>query len=296
MQRQKQSVQYPKYVYLIPQGGFNDILYNINRLLEYCKKYNRILLIDTTNTHYKINFSDYFSFPNKRVICDKNKIIEICNNNHTIYPDFLHNNIQPLLTGVCVIDFMPGSYHDNGSYNNKLITLPRKAILKTIIVYSSWGSYFSGYPLFQQMTICDAIKTECKKRHDLLQKPYLCIQVRNTDYKCDYQKVYTDNKVLIHSYNNIYLATDDKSVIDFYKLQNLPIINFTTFPDGNSENLHDSNVNSHTKIIDLICDVYLIAMSGKLLSNSSGGFIKFVTECFNNKGNIINQFNHTLSV
>ncbi len=50
------------YVYLIPKGGFNDILCVINKALLYCQKYNRTLLIDTINSHYKINFSDYFYF------------------------------------------------------------------------------------------------------------------------------------------------------------------------------------------------------------------------------------------
>jgi hypothetical protein len=34
------------YVYLEPQGGFNDVMVLVNIVLDYCNKYNRILLIN----------------------------------------------------------------------------------------------------------------------------------------------------------------------------------------------------------------------------------------------------------
>ena len=43
------------YVYLLPQGGFNDMLCVIERTLEYCKKYKKTLLLDTVNSVYNIN-------------------------------------------------------------------------------------------------------------------------------------------------------------------------------------------------------------------------------------------------
>jgi len=56
-----------KYFSLIPAGGFNDILSQIYFSIEYCIKFKRILLINTVNTDYHINFSDYFTInlPNK---------------------------------------------------------------------------------------------------------------------------------------------------------------------------------------------------------------------------------------
>ena len=280
-----------KYVYLIPQGGLNDILSVINRMLKYCKTFNRILLVDTTNTHYKINLANYFGFPNiNNIICDKNKIIEICNNTklrHTIYPACLNNTIQPLLSG----KNMPKlSYKKYYTYDNVLLTLPYEARPETIIFHSEAGGG-DGYLLFQQMSIKPFIKIECKKRYDLVQKPYLCIQVRNTDYKSNYKQIYDNNRDLIHLYHTIYLATDDKSTIEYYKTKYLPFINFTTFPIKDYHNLHQSDVDSHTKIIDLICDIYMISMSDKLLSNSIGGFIHLVRKCFNNKDKIGKQYN-----
>lgn len=71
------------YVYFEPQGGFNDILTCLKEQLEYCKRHNRILLVNGMRTCYKINFSDYFDFSEeyKNIsILDTEKIKNICIN------------------------------------------------------------------------------------------------------------------------------------------------------------------------------------------------------------------------
>ena len=60
------------YVYLQPQGGFNDILSVIETTLIYCMKHKRKLLLDTFNTTYRINFINYFSFKHSCIIEDIN--------------------------------------------------------------------------------------------------------------------------------------------------------------------------------------------------------------------------------
>lgn len=57
-----------RYLYLLPDGGFNDILSRIHICMKYCHKYNRILLINTKYTCYNINFSDYFTINNPNII------------------------------------------------------------------------------------------------------------------------------------------------------------------------------------------------------------------------------------
>jgi hypothetical protein len=53
-----------KYVYLVPKGGLNDMLTCIYLTVEYCRKTNRILMIDTRKSCYKFCFDDYFYFKN----------------------------------------------------------------------------------------------------------------------------------------------------------------------------------------------------------------------------------------
>jgi hypothetical protein len=234
-----------------------------------------------------MNYADYFEFPFDNVICDSTKFMEICNNpNCTVYPTGLNNNILDLINGTCLAQHVGGG---NYTFNGHVTRLPQHVCEETIIVFSTFGGG-NGYPLFNQLRINNYIKNECKKRYDLLQPPYLCIQVRNTDYKCDYQSFYNENKTLIHSFNEIYIATDDINVLEFYKKSSLNIKNFTTFPEGSYDSLHNSNLSAQLKMIDLMCDIYIIAMSDTLLSNSAGCFINLVRNCFNNKQHMLQQF------
>jgi hypothetical protein len=269
------------YVYLIPKGGFNDILCVIYKALEYCKKYNRILLIDTVNSHYKINFSDYFYLKNYDTITNINKIREICQSVETAYPEGIKKDLINIVNGKYKLPF-PYSYH------NTEFKLPDEIRNENIIVHCTCGGG-DGYKLFENLEVKPIIRKICYERYNQLTKPYLCLQVRNTDYTCDYEKLYNENKNIIESYKCVYLATDDKNMINYFKSKKINVINFTTFREDKG-NLHTSNINPHTKILDLMADIYIIAMSDKLISNSIGGFIKLVQKCHQNKKEIIKKF------
>lgn len=161
---------------------------------------------------------------------------------------------------------------------------------ETIIVHSACGGGH-GYVLFKELLFSINVKNICKERYNRLTKPYLCIQIRNTDYKCDYISYFEENKSTIYSFKEIYIATDDKKALEFYRNEGLTIQNFTTFPE-NAEygNLHGSNVDAHIKFIDMLCDIYISGMSDKLLSNSNGGFINLIRDINVAKRGLITQF------
>jgi hypothetical protein len=274
------------YLYLAPQGGFNDILARIQYEIEYCKRNNRILLVDTTKGCYKINFSDFFYLMNIpiKVITDINVIRKIiADTSLTIYP---HSIIDRKLDNWNFIWNPSGIY----TLNQTLLTLPTDVCIDNIIIHSRCGGG-NTISLFKNLFFNQRVIHHVKNEFIKLPKKYLCIQIRNTDYKCDYESLYESNKELIHSYKTIYVATDDKASIDFFKLKKLNVINFTEFPEICEHNLHDSAMSSDTKIKNLICDIYIIAMADELLSNSKGGFINLVRNIRNDMSTIDNKFN-----
>lgn len=275
------------YVYLQPKGGFNDILCRILYTLTYCIKYKRKLLIDGLSTVYKINLSDYLSFEDNNIICDMDKIKRICKNVKSIHPIELKNEINDIINHK--IQFTYGT-SSSFKLNDIFLKLPNKNLTEQLIIVSYCGGG-NGYKLFQKIKFKQNIKDICNQRYELLQKPYLSIQVRNTDIKCNYKKIYDDNIDLIKSYDNIYLATDDINVLNYYKELIPNINNFTTYPNDICKNLHCSNIDPNTKFFDLLSDIYIISRSDKLISNSNGGFIELVYSCKNDINNIIKQFN-----
>jgi hypothetical protein len=277
------------YVYLELRGGFNDILTSINKANDYCKKTNRTLLVNGKNTIYNVNFSDYFTFDDPNIICDSDLIENICKQNISVYPEILSNKMSNILNNKTRFDYNRNSLYY--SYNNILLDFPDEDNNYNLIIIVTQGDGGYSYNIFKLLIFKPIIINECKRRYSLLKKPYLSIHIRNTDYKCDYKKYYEDNISLIKSFNEIYLATDDKQALNFYKENKLPIINFTTFPNNNWYcSLHTSNIESNIKFIDLFCDIYIVSLSKELLTNSKGGFIDLLRNCFDDKTKIIKQF------
>jgi hypothetical protein len=263
------------YVYLDPKGGFNDILTSIGTLLEYCKIYNRILLVNGMATCYKVNFSDYFDFSGEYkniIILDTEKIKDICTNpNYKIYP----NEFQDKM-----LDFVEGKQNftysaDTSGYfilENIILALPKDNVAEDIVVVSKYGGA-DGYKVFKEIIFHPRVVDIFYERYNKLNKPYLCIHIRNTDYKCDYITFFSENEKQIRSFNEIYIATDDVNAINFYINNGLQVKNFTTFSEKEECNLHSSSVDSHTKFIDMICDLLIVSHSHTIMSNSKGFYI-----------------------
>lgn len=266
-------------------GGFNDQMCRIQRGIEYCRKTKRTLLIDTTKSCYNINFSDYFYFKNPSIpiITDMNIIQKIVKNESlTVYPNIKNRDITSWK-----LNCTSSGIRELEKF---LLNLPEGNCDENIILYSSCGGG-NGLTIFKELffkqNIIDHVKSEVSK----LPKKYLCIQIRNTDRSCDYKGLYETNKSLVHSYDTIYIATDDKTSIDFFKSKGLNIVNFTEFPSETIPNLHYSNISGDTKIKNLITDIYIISMADKLLSNSVGGFIQLVKEIRGDIPMLLAKFN-----
>jgi len=305
-----------KYIYLeTNDGGFNDILCVINCIKIYCKNNGKILLLNTLNSCYKINFSDFCHIDCEYVITDLDKIRNILTSNDlSIYPNILNiNDIKNILDN----NFVYSLRNNEGfcfQYNDQYIPLklPNFYTNENItIVITDLGSLLGndnfkhfdvrnnyGFELFKTLKFKPYLIEHVKNCYSKIEKPYNTLQIRNTDINCNYEDLYNANKDYIHKYNNIYIATDDKSCLDFFRTKGLNVINFTTFPDtyenvsyGISQcNLHYSKINSKTKIMDLITDIVLLSMSEQIFSNSIGGFISLVRKCHQSSSEIKNQF------
>lgn len=282
-----------KYLLVVPQGGFNDCLCSILRAVNnYCKKYNRTLLLHMSGSMYRINFSDFFDvLPSIgcNIIYDLNIIKKLLiNNNYSVYPNCLSNLLENILNNNFKFHYKVGT--PIFTYNEVSLSLPNSEVNEDVIIYSACGSG-NGYNIFRHLIFKYEIKEQCRQRIALLSdNNYLCIQVRNTDYKCDYTKLYDDNITLINSFNSIYIATDDKCVVDFFKTKHSNVFNFTQFPpESKYRSLHESKIDPIVKMNDIVCDIFIAANSKQLLSNSNGGFIRLMRECFNNKDFIMKK-------
>ena len=280
------------FVYFQPQCGFNDILTSVGYVLNYCIQFKRILLLDTVNSIYKINFSDYFIFRHPLIIYDFESIKKILSDHSiSIFPSELNGKMEDVLNSKIKFKWTQTGYLIEDT-NTQLI-LPNYKIESNVIIFTSVGGGNAINIFHNYIVLKPVITNFCLENHKKLKSPYLCIQIRNTDYKCDYKKLYDENKELIHSYETIYIATDDVKSIQFFKDNGLNVYNFTTFPEGEYKTLHvHDNINKEKRLLDLFSDIFIITMADKLISVSTGGFINFVRSCHENSQIISQKFKH----
>lgn len=283
-----------KYVLLIPKGGLNDQFTQIQIVINYCISKNRTLLLHTQypSNCYRINFSDYFDIENNEcnIIYDSNKIKDIFNNNTlTAYPNILSNKLSLIFGENNEFKFSWKFNDGNYKCNGINLVLPDNYIDEDCIVYVNHGGNHNGFKFLKQISIKENIKNICKERLDIIGDNYLCIQVRDTDHKCDYIRLYEENKEEIESYEKIYVATDSKECLKFFKSKNLNIYNFVTFPKGEYHNLHYCNISPDIKIKDVFTDIFIATNSCKIISNSNGYFINLLRNCHENKTLILSK-------
>jgi hypothetical protein len=279
-----------RYIYFQTDSGFNDLLCCMTSVLTYCKKYNRKILLDTVHSSFRVVLSEYFDICDPYIICNMDTIKTICEHESSILPDvgvetmtqILYGDIKLLIKGQNTI-------FSNGFTSLNLETLPKYDVPQTIILVGITGGGV-GYPMFRTFKPVMSVKTYCLEKYSQLKQPYLCIQIRNTDHRCNYQGLYEQNKQLIHSYGDIYIATDDKLALDYFRTKSLNVVNFTQFAEGGGPLHLNESLDPHRRMMNLICDIYIIAMAKTVLSNSDGCFIHLVKTCNQNKHNVAEQF------
>jgi hypothetical protein len=263
-----------KYFSLIPGGGFNDILSQIYFSIEYCIKFKRILLINTVNTDYNINFSDYFTINLPNIIYDNTEVQKILSENCNASSKYLHQYIEEIL-------------------KNKI------EYIEDIVFYHSCGGRGDNYVLFHFIQLKPILVDYCIENYNKIPKPYMAIHIRNKeDLIQDYKSiVYEKNKDLIHSQSAIYLATDDNTCIDYFRNCRLNVFNFTTFPEGEYYNLHMQNgIDYDLKFKDMISDMCICALANGFISESKGLFTNLCRGLYENKYILQKQFGLEISL
>jgi len=211
------------------------------------------------------------------IICDENLINNIIDNNKlSIYP---HINKKILKT--MTVYWMDSRYYIRGSQTNISSDLGR-IYREDIVIYCNCGSD-NPRSIFKIININKNVIDEYTTRLNNIPKPYMTIHIRNTDYKCNYKKLYDDNKDRIHNEKNVYIATDDINTLNFFKSKRT-VHNFTTFPSGGGyANLHyNKDISSNTRFMDTLCDLFILGSSRDILTISKGGYIKLGRElCYN---------------
>ena len=283
-----------KYLLCRPLGGLNDILCQINNCYNYCEKNSRCLLIDTSyNSFFRSSFSDYFTFLNNikiDIIYDSNTIKELINGrDFTVFPSILTNKLFNYR-----VEFRERCHRIVDTQGDKTTNIPSNINFKQeydedIIVHNECGGGLGSFNILKLLKINKWLIDEINNRHNKIEKPYTSVHIRNTDYQTNYIDFYNKNKSNLDD-RNVFLATDSKEVLDYYKNLDIKIFTFITCLNETNRPIHLTVKNNDTLvIIETIYDLMILALGDNfILPTQYYGFTRLAYTLYNNK-NVVNQ-------
>jgi hypothetical protein len=273
----------PTYIICIPQGGLIDMCSVIYKCHEYAKKYNRILLIDTTTGWFNDDINDYIQFHSPFI--------------YTGHPNTLYHKIKDLSVYPNGFDIMNTAFPDKrqdaiGKWsffiNDRILSYNLdKSFDERIIVYSMYRvgkHYFDD--LLRFSTLSDMVKNAYWSARSRLPSYYVGVHVRNTDYASNVPD-FIENHKSQFSDKAIFVATDNRSSLDLFKEKyGSNIFSFTDITDNGGKPLHE--VNTRTKEesrkynIDTFVDLLLLATANEYYySSKESGFSLAIAELRN---------------
>jgi hypothetical protein len=264
----------PKFLYLIPLGGLNDILTGIGQAHGYAKKYGRTLLISGKYTTYRVNFADYFRFVDGDIICDQRSIDAITS--------------DPALSSYPIGDshsdrFLASAYEycKNGYRHKSTDTVAAIPVGDVdgdiVIVVKCGGSKFGYRTLVGKIRFTETLAGKLVERRTRIPGTYLCAQVRNTDRRCNYQAVLEEFKRRSKQCQSCYVSSDNGQVVKHFQKE-IDCLNFTTFGNAPNQPLHTVS-DGETSLTDALADLYIMSCSTGIVSRSKGNFITLARDC-----------------
>jgi hypothetical protein len=270
------------YVIYKGSGGLIHMLGGLVFAINYCIKYNNILIIDVISHNcYKHYLSDFFNIinsepliysedynliePKNIIYCKKYTINDIKN-----YPDI---EVPTMSNGTL--------YHIYKFHQFELrYTLKPESRRQLIKIYAGPG-------LNDYASILKFIKVKPEIVNIIKEKPmienYLGVHFRNTDIKNNINNVI--NLIKKYKYNNIYLATDDATAYDKIKisLPNYNIYQYTKPINANGEPIHYAEKNKYNLILNILIDIYFLYHANDFIPSAQSTVSRFVSKMRNKK-------------
>ena len=277
-----------KYVLCMPMGGLNDMCNIIYNCLLYCRKFNRILVIDTRQScHFKDSIHKYIEMNDPNIYTGLIESWYSTIDSKTIYPEYVKDIIhtinpkwikpQTFYHG----EIGPLHFDVNNNYSHD------------ILVYARCGGGRVIHKLLSPYRLKDIVKNVFIKRRAVLPLSYLGIHIRHSDILSDiasFMKKYRN----IFLKNPIFIASDNADVIKLFRETYKEVYTFSEIGDFKSHGVKSiqkiirSDIEHENYNIDTIVDLLLLGSSDTYIYSTGSGYSLAADSLFRNKA-IINN-------
>ncbi len=247
------------YVIYKGTGGLVHMLGGLVFSINYCCKYNNILIIDViSHTCFKHYLSDFFIIRNtgNLIYSEDYSLVEpkLYFNKYSI------NDIKNYPNVEIVDGKMTGSYQFY-KYHIRY-TLQPIAARQRIKIYAGPGSN-DHLSIIKYIKIKDEILNKIKEYNEI--NDYIGIHFRNTDIESNFDDFI--NNIKKYNYNTIYLATDDSTAYNKFKiaLPNHTIYQYTKPIIANGGPIHYAETDKYKLILNLLIDIYFLYKANEFI-------------------------------
>jgi hypothetical protein len=271
----------PKYMVCVPQGGIMDKCNVINNCIEYVKKYNRVLIIDTKRDWFNDDINEYIYIHSPYVYTGAaDSIVNKINNLSKLPKNINLNNLDNIVLkkhGPTPQEWV--YYKDDKSLTFDL----NKDYNENVLVYSNCGGGFGFISLLEISTLAPNVLDVYKTRRAQLPEKYVGLHIRNTDIGSNISKFLDDHKDVLEN-NTIFLASDNKNTIDeLKKIFGEKLVTFADIPDNGGKPIHEgyerTKEESQKYNIDTFVDILLLASADEYyFSCQKSGFSTTIKE------------------
>ncbi len=255
-----------------PHGGLNDTFCQIEKCWRYAEKSGRTLIIDTRKSCLFGDFSDFFTPVDASIKVESNTSeVDVAINALDCYPPLINGpQINKLLDPHSTVY---SEKHRNliDRVSGALLTFDfEKDYSEPILVHEQFGGGELSFSLLERMAISEKIRSIVLDRIAGLDKHYVAIHVRNTDYQTNYESLF--NKIYPEvAGKSVLVCSDDAEVIakarDFFDAST--VLNASEIPHTNQMPLHGERTmkadeDRKTSAINSIVDLCALGLSDKL--------------------------------
>jgi hypothetical protein len=251
--------------YLLVKGinGFGNMLSTLSFAFDLQQRSKRTLVIDWFHPEWRLGFDKYFEFKNEIKYIKYDEFLEkIKGKKLKCYPAQFEGNLDKTL-----IDLFPKIDSEPNAYIKLFDKVESNILMKKIdvIIFSyNYCGYNGLDKLFSNLIIKDPLNEQIIKKIEYLNS-YKAIHIRHTDIKNESLK-WADKFIEDNLNTNIYIATDNQSLINNYKNYHPKIFSFTNFY-SNEKPLHTQQLSDDDKNKvneDTIIDLMILANASEL--------------------------------
>lgn len=250
-----------------PQGGFNDMLCQIEKCCQYAELTGRTVVVDTAYAHsdyFRDKFSRYFSSKQKRLFLSLGDQVADMNAMQ-VYPEALQGRIHSYETA---FDKKIHAFCDSLTGQPITFDFSLDHAQPLLVHHQAGGGNLSRWALLRlslDRSLVDALIARIRS----MGGPWIGVHVRNTDYSTDYESLLQELKQT--SAARIFLATDSLQVRERFQseLKNTTVYSLSRRLSANGQPLHEMGGMNDADILasncDAILDLLMLALSSKLM-------------------------------